>query len=110
MSQFTNQRTQRYKLLMQEIKRRLEVVDRILTINIGLHQIVEVEICYVQYRKICELIALACLTAHDDILSLQTKTLLGETKPSKIFAKIESIHPRFFPVPGMPRHCCTNRE
>lgn len=49
--------------LMEEIKRRTDVILAIKMGRVPVPQIVGVELIYLQFRMICELIALACLTA-----------------------------------------------
>jgi hypothetical protein len=59
------------------------------------------EFCYLQIRMMCELIALGCLAAHGDlgeIKDLQNKTIRKEWSAHKIMAKLEGLHPKFFPV------------
>jgi hypothetical protein len=55
-----------YAELMEEIKRRVEVVGHVYNGTVRLPPMAGFELCYVQLRKICEVFALACLTAHVD--------------------------------------------
>jgi hypothetical protein len=58
------------------------------------------EFCYLQLRMVCELIALACLIAHEDIRGgKQGKALIKEWSAPTIMKTLERLHPRFFPTP-----------
>jgi hypothetical protein len=53
--------------LMEEIKIRQQVISTILERKLSLPVRVAHELCYLQLRMICELIAIGCLVAHGDI-------------------------------------------
>ncbi len=55
------------------------------------------EICYLQFRFICEIIALACLIAHGDIR--ETQAIRDTYEPGKILKKLERLNPYFYPQP-----------
>lgn len=55
------------------------------------------EACYLQMRFICELLALACLAAHEP-LGL-TERLKGEWNADAVFAALEKLNPSAFPRP-----------
>jgi hypothetical protein len=55
------------------------------------------EICYLQFRFLCEIIALGCLIAHGDIT--ETHALRGTYEPGKIIKKMERLNPDFYPEP-----------
>lgn len=59
----------------------------------------KVEYAYLQLRMICELIALACLTAHGDIVG--AAQLGGEYDADKIIKRLDELHPDFYPKPYM---------
>jgi hypothetical protein len=61
-----------YCELMEEVKRRQAVIQSLIAKQVSLPQIVAFELCFLQLRYICELIALSCLTAHGDIEATQT--------------------------------------
>lgn len=55
------------------------------------------EICYLQFRYVCELIAIACLVAQGDY---ETQRSFTESyKPPEIFKSLRGIYPDFFPEP-----------
>jgi hypothetical protein len=58
-----------------------------------------IELCYLQLRMLCELIALACLAAYGDIPASRTSKLLREYKADWIIQNLERLHPDFYPIP-----------
>jgi hypothetical protein len=86
--------------LMEEIKRRVEVVYSISQSRVVMPQIVGIELGYLQLRMICELIALACLTAHGDVPATKSKRLMKAYNADQIMKALENLHPGFYPVPG----------
>jgi len=95
----TSQR-QLYVRLMEELKRRRNVIADVIMSKFSLPQAVAVELCYLQFRMICELIALACLTAHGDIPATRSGKVRKEYRPGTILTALESLHPDFYPFPS----------
>jgi hypothetical protein len=89
-----------YCELMEEIKRRTDVVTTVLQGRVAVPQVVEVELVYLQLRMICELIALACLTAHGDVPETKGQRLTKAYNADQIMKGLERLHPGFYPVPG----------
>jgi hypothetical protein len=90
-----------YAGLMEEAKIRIACIDGALSGRIAaLPGPVIREFCYLQFRMLCELIALGCLTAHGDIQATQTKKLRKEWSPERIIAQLEALHPHFYPQPA----------
>jgi hypothetical protein len=52
---------------------------------------------YIQLRMLCELIALACIVAHGDLVKTKAAGLRKEWKVGKIIKAMDGIHPNFFP-------------
>jgi hypothetical protein len=90
--------------LMEEIKRRTDVVYTITQGRVAVPEIVGVELTYLQLRMICELIALACLTAHGDVPETKAKRLTKAYNADQIMKALENLHPGFYPVPGRQVH------
>ena len=90
--------------LMEEIKRRSDVIYAVTQGRIPVPQIVGVELAYLQLRMICELIALACLTAHGDVPETKSKRLTKAYNADQIMKTLENLHPEFYPVPGRQVH------
>jgi hypothetical protein len=89
-----------YCELMEEIKRRTEVIQNVIGAQIKVPIIVGLELCYLQLRMICELIALACLTVHGDVPATKAKRLTRAYNADQILKNLERLHPSFYPVPG----------
>nr|MBI1231876.1 hypothetical protein [Cytophagales bacterium] len=85
--------------LMEEVKRRIAVVNSITAGLMPLPSIVAYETCYLQLRIICEIIALGCLAAHGDIPQTKSKRLLKAYNADDIIKNLEKLHPDFYPVP-----------
>lgn len=101
------QRIEIYLRIMEEIKERLNIIESLKAASISPLQ--AREICFLELRHICELIAIGCLAAQG---TLKMSGLLGEEyNPVKIFKELErniqaeidtkphpaSTFPAFFP-------------
>lgn len=89
-----------YANMMEEIKIRLWSIEMALNGGTPFPGILVREYCYLQLRMICELIALACLTAHGDIGLAEIKQLRKEYSPDRIFKQLEALKPHFYPEPA----------
>lgn len=86
-------RAKLYLHCMVEIKERLSLIRGILPADIP--DLFKNEICSLQFRHICELIAIACLAAQGDF---KTQRAFREAySPADIFNALRTIFPRFFP-------------
>jgi hypothetical protein len=88
-----------YAHLMEEIKRRQDVIAQVLNHTTPLPEMAAFEFSYLQLRKICEVFALACLAAHGDIPEVRTQ-LQSAYNADKIMKQLTRIHPQFYPVPS----------
>jgi hypothetical protein len=86
--------------LMEELKRRRDIIADVLASKYSLPQGIAVELCYLQLRMVCELIALACLAAHGDIPATRSGKMQKAYAPEKILTELERLHPEFYPVAG----------
>jgi hypothetical protein len=57
------------------------------------------ELCYLQLRMICELIALGCLLVHGDIPAARAGRIQKAYAADWIINKLTALHPSFYPVP-----------
>jgi hypothetical protein len=89
-----------YCEVMEEIKRRSSVVETAINRRTGLPGDIAGELCYLQLRMVCELIAVGCLIAHGDIEATQTKKLRKAYEPDVIIKTLERLHPEFYPQPS----------
>jgi hypothetical protein len=59
------------------------------------------ELCFLEFRMICELIAIGCLVAHGDIKATKTKKLQNDTyNAHDIIRALDGLHPDFYPRPN----------
>jgi hypothetical protein len=89
-----------YCNLMLEVKRRIKVVKDVDATRFGLPNMIAFELCYLQFRLIAELIALASLTAHGDIPATRSGRLTKAYQADAILNALEKLHPDFYPTPG----------
>jgi hypothetical protein len=57
---------------------------------------------YLMVRMVCELIALACLTANHEVPKIRLGKMREEWSAGKILAELEKLHPDFYPQPHYP--------
>jgi hypothetical protein len=84
--------------LIVELKYRIECIDKILDKKIPLRMKIAEEICYLQLRMICELIAIGCLIINEEISSKKSY-LLKTYKTDWIISQMTRLHPNFFLTP-----------
>ena len=82
-----------YLLVMEEVRARLEVLNSVTADN-KMHVNLVIEICYLQFRHIAELLAIACLLAYGDFEAY--RSFQKEYSPAEIFRSLEKIWPYFF--------------
>lgn len=87
----------RYNVLMAEIRVRLDSIDHTMAGGTGLAANVAYGLCYLQLRAICELMAVACLVAHQDIAG-GTK-LRRQWNAEKALKALQRLRPEFYPAP-----------
>ena len=88
-----------YGSLMEEIKLRVEAIDRILAGEVYLRNKIAEELCYLQLRMICEITALSCLIIHGDVKGAQSSQLQKAYQADWIINKLQELHPKFYPQP-----------
>lgn len=89
----------RYFNIMTEIRQRIDVITGVYKESKRLPPFASRELVYIQMRMICELIGLACLTAHGNMERVLTKNVYDAYEPGKIFSHLETLHPLFYPIP-----------
>jgi hypothetical protein len=85
----------RYCDLMEEAKGRLFTIDWALGEHAAHHPVFLREICFLQLRMLCEVVALSCLTCHDGI-GFRSE-LRNQYAAQKILGELERLHPHFYP-------------
>jgi hypothetical protein len=88
-----------YSNLMEEIKRRVDVIQRAANGQLQIPPMASFELCYLQLRKVCEVFALACLCAHREIPEVRSKSLEKTYNVDQIIKRLSDLHPDFYPVP-----------
>jgi hypothetical protein len=84
---------------MDESKARFLFIEKATNGEFGLHPMLVEEVCYLQIRLLCEVIALGCLIAHGDITKLNTGPLSKKYDADAIIKKLEQLHADFYPRP-----------
>lgn len=88
-----------YASLMEEVKVRAHAIDLATKGTTGLPSPIVRELCYLQLRMICEVIALGCLVAHGEIGRVSIGDLRNYHEADKIINKMEHLLPGFYPKP-----------
>lgn len=94
-----NSPIERYCDFMEEIKLRTGVITTCLASPILPPRFLY-ETCFLQFRYICELIALSCLVAHGEVPGARSKRLSKQFDASSIINQLERLHPAFYPRPS----------
>lgn len=88
---------------MEEIKGRLDAIQRSWDPDVGRaffqQEYLAAEFCLLQLRMICELIAIACLVAHNDIRETKSSKFQGFYSADVIVRKMAKLHQHFYPSP-----------
>jgi len=88
-----------YANILDEARIRILSMNTIVSETKLLPTWITAELCYVQLRMLCELVALGCLLAHGDIEASKEKKLQKEYGADDIFKRLEQLHPNFYPRP-----------
>jgi hypothetical protein len=89
--------TEAYKNLMVEVRARNDALNLILENKNGLGPIVVRECAYLQLRFMCELVAMACVVAHDHLTQADLRKLRKTWHAADILDTLERHHIKFFP-------------
>lgn len=96
----TNKRLlDQYAGFMSEVKLRVFAIEDAANGLLPLHPHLLKEFCILQIRMSCECIALACLTAHEELQETKSNAMQKAYAADQIIKKMEGIHARFFPQP-----------
>jgi len=87
---------------MEEIKDRQAIISSALDgqLNPFLQPRAIEELCYLQLRMTCELIALGCLLMHGDIEATRSGKIAKRYEADWILNALSKIHPAFYPRPS----------
>lgn len=86
-----------YLRLMHELAMRVELVARACTGDLTLSPPFAREYCFLQFRRICELVALGCLQLHGDLAAARTGAAKKEWNAERIMKLLHRSHPHAFP-------------
>lgn len=86
-----------YLPLMHELATRIELTAIACDGKLNLTPPYAREYAYLQFRRICELIALGCLQLHGDLPQASTKSVKKEWHADKIMHILHRDHPYSFP-------------
>lgn len=91
-----------YRQLMIEVKARLLSINTLTNDQRGIPSPLVYEFGVLQIRMLCEIIGLACLVAHGDLVARSKASLKKAYAPNEIFIELEKLHEDFYPVPMTP--------
>lgn len=86
-----------YLPLMHELAIRIELVAAACDGNLNLTPPYAREYAYLQFRRMCELIALGCLLLHGDLKIARGQGVKKEWSAEKIMKMLHAEHPHAFP-------------
>jgi hypothetical protein len=86
-----------YLRLMHELAIRIDLVARACTGELNLSPPYAREYCYLQFRRICELVALGCLQLHGDLPAARSSAAKKEWNAERIMKLLQRNHPHSFP-------------
>ncbi len=86
-----------YLKLMHEIVVRLDLVSHACNGHLNLTPPYAFEYCYLQYRRICELLALGALQLHGDLPGTKTSSVAKEWNAERIMSLLHRKYAHAFP-------------
>lgn len=86
-----------YLPLMHELAIRIEIVAKACYGKLNLTPPYAREYAYLQFRRMCELIALGCLQLHGDLPLVKTQAIKKEWNAEKIMSILHKEYPHAFP-------------
>jgi hypothetical protein len=86
-----------YLRLMHELAIRMDLVAHACNGNLNLSPPYAREYCYLQFRRICELVALGCLQLHGDLPAARSSAAKKEWNAERIMRLLQKNHPHSFP-------------
>jgi len=92
-----------YQELMVEAKARALSINSLTGDQRGIPSPLVHEYGILQIRMLCEIIGLACLVAHGDLVANAKADLQKAYAPGQIIAALEETHDDFYPVPMKPQ-------
>jgi len=93
----TDAAVEAYLPLMHELAIRIEIVAQACDGKLNLPPPFAREYAYLQFRRMCELIALGCLQLHGDLPLARTKKIEKEWNAERIMNMLHGDYPHSFP-------------
>ncbi|MEI8593573.1 hypothetical protein [Photobacterium sp. Hal280] len=91
---------QEYRKIMEEIKKRIEVITALLNEKINFpYKTVQIETLLLQVRMVLELVALSTLAANKEVFEANQKKFRDSWRVSKIIKDVEKLNKDFYPIP-----------
>ena len=94
----TDEAASRYLPILHEIAMRIELASEISLGHTGALAPFAREFVYLEFRKICELLALGCLQLHGDLSAAKAKSILKEWNAYNILTLLCKEYAHAFPV------------
>lgn len=92
-----------YAQLMEQIKVRIQAAQESMKMGVERKDspfaYLHAEFCYLQIRRVVELIALAVVVAHNEEEEFRINGLVGNWNADRIFGELEKLSPLAFPKP-----------
>lgn len=88
---------QRYLPLMHEVATRIDLVAHACEGRLNLAPAYAREYAYLQFRRICELVALGCLQLHGDLPRARSSAAQKEWNAEKIMRMLHEDYPHAYP-------------
>lgn len=92
-----------YEKLMVEAKARIDSINMLTSDQRGIPSPIVREFDVLQIRMLCEIVGLACLVAHGDLVEVAPAKLKKEYRPGEMFDALAGLHGDFYPVPMTPQ-------
>jgi hypothetical protein len=96
---------QKYTTLMQLVKLRIELVDRLMQDKDKLPIVPRFEFVALQFRQILELVAFGSLVANEKVYAATHADFAKEWNAKKLLAKLEKLNANFYPTPIRQVEC-----
>jgi hypothetical protein len=106
----SNEDAEKYCNCMVQIRQRTGLVQSLLnrTITTG-EEVFDIELIFIQFRKVLELIAFSSLTANKDKYSAAHANFAVHWKAKSMLQAVAKLNPSFYPVPLGPPELLPNR-
>jgi hypothetical protein len=85
-----------YAKLMEETKERIGGIAAALECR-EISERLKSDFCVLQFRFICESVALSCLAAHGDYAGVHTADMRRQWRVNEIMRRLADLNPNFFP-------------